>query len=168
MALELEDGTGKANAQSYVDAGTARTYAALRGIELSAEDSEVEVLLVNAMDYLEAQRARFQGTKLTTTQALQWPREEVYLDGAEEALDPAVLPQPLKDAQCQLCIEQHNGTELMAATTGIAVKRKKIGDIDTTYAINDGEVPVASMPKVDALLAPLCVGGTLEVMTVRA
>ena len=54
MALEIEDGTGKPNSNSYVTVAQARSYALARGVELPAAEAAVESLLVQAMDYLEA------------------------------------------------------------------------------------------------------------------
>lgn len=169
MALELEDGTGKANAQSYVDVAAARTYAAARGVTLSTDDSAVEVYLINAMDYLEAQRARYQGAKLLATQALQFPRTDVYLDNNIDPEDPAVIPAVLKAAQCQLVIEQANGADLMPTSDGLVVKSKKVDVLETVYAVGDNAGAAApSFPKVDALLAPLLIAaGAFGLDTVR-
>ena len=45
MALTIEDGSGVAGANSYIDVAAARTYAAARGLTLPAADGDVEALL---------------------------------------------------------------------------------------------------------------------------
>ena len=81
MTLIVEDGSIVENANSYVSVDDARTFASLRGVTLPASDAEVEVLLIKATDFIEAQRLRFQGSKVNQDQALQWPRTGVYVDG---------------------------------------------------------------------------------------
>ena len=173
MALIIEDGTGKADAQAYVDAAGARTYATLRGVALPADDSAVEALLVQATDYLEGLRAEYQGAKtwpvavadpVHAAQALQWPRVDVYIDGADTAFPSDAIPRELVAAQCQLVIEGANGVKFNGTTDGRVVKRKKVDVLETEYMTaqetGTNGPPVVSMPKVDALLAPLLGGGT--------
>ena len=182
MALELEDGTGKADSNTYVTVEQARAYAAARGVELSADDAEVGVLLVQAMDYLEAQRAKYQGRKTWPyadvtvvshphAQALQWPRTGVTID-CHYSLPDNVIPQELINAQCQLCIEVFTGIALMPSSDGRAVKREKVDVIETEYMTADdigGAVIGPSFPLVDALLEPLfnACGGGFFLRTVR-
>ena len=173
MALVIEDGTGLGNANSYVDAATARDYASARGVSLPAADADVEKLLVQAMDYLEAQRARYQGTKTwpvgtaehPAAQALQWPRTGVIID-CSYTLPDNVIPTELKSAQCQLAMEVFAGNELMPSTDGKVVKREKVDVIETEYMtgqdMGTAGTPRPSFPAVDALLEPLftaCGGG---------
>ncbi len=67
MALEVEDGTGKADANSYVSVAEYRAYAQARGVSLPVDDAQVEAQLTQAMDYVESFRAKYQGRKT-------WPR----------------------------------------------------------------------------------------------
>ena len=182
MALELEDGTGKEDSNTYVTAVQARAYAAARGVTLSAVDADVEVLLVQAMDYLEAQRAKYQGHKTWPyadvdnvahphAQALQWPRSGVTID-CHYNLPDNVIPVELTNAQCQLCIEVFTGITLMPSSDGRAVKREKVDVLETEYMTADdlgGAVIGPSFPAVDALLEPLfnACGGGFFLRTVR-
>ena len=52
MALVIEDGTGKSNADSFTDLATARAIAANYGVTLPAIDSEAEVALRQGCQYL--------------------------------------------------------------------------------------------------------------------
>lgn len=168
MALTVEDGTGLADSNTYVDESQARAYAAARGIELPAEDEEVEVLLIKAMDYLEAQRDKFQGRKTWPrpnmdpahphAQALQWPRCGVIIDCSYSFPDN-VIPEELKRAQMQLAIEVFAGLELMPSTDGQMVKKEKVDVLEQEFMTpkdwGDTGIPGPSFPAVDALLAPL-------------
>ena len=81
MALVIEDGTIVAEANSYVTVEEARAFALLRGVILSAVDADVEILIIEAMDYVEAKGSKFKGMKYTRDQDLQWPRSGATVDG---------------------------------------------------------------------------------------
>lgn len=174
MALIIEDGTGKPDATSYATVAEQRVYATARGVELPAEDEKVEVLLTQAMDYLEAQRARYQGTKTHPgVQALQWPRTGVIIDCYYQLPDN-VIPVELKNAQMQLGIEVFSGLSLLPSSDGRVVKREKVDVIETEYMTGQDLGASGSLgpsfPAVDALLEPLfsaCGGGGFFLKTVR-
>lgn len=78
MSLIVEDGTGKADAESYASVADADAYLAKRGNTTWADlDQGVkEAALVKASDYLTATYTlRWSGVRKTTTQALDWPRQ---------------------------------------------------------------------------------------------
>lgn len=171
MALTIEDGTGKADATSYVTAAEARAYAAARGVTLDANDAVVEPLLVQAMDYLEALIYKGHRT-FPDVQALSWPRTCVVIDGVKVPVSGASsIPRQLKAAQMQLSIEASNGIDLMPTTDGRVVKREKVDVIETEYMTNTdlgvGGLPGPSFAKVDALLAGLlATGGMFQTVRV--
>lgn len=181
MALEIEDGTGKADSNTYVGIADARAYATARGTTLPADDGAVEAMLHKAADYLESLRARYQGSKTWPApvvdpphvrQAMQWPRTGVVID-CDYELPDNVIPDELKNAQMQYCIELQKGFDAMASNDGRVVKKTKVDVIEKEFfsAVDMGlsGVPAASLPAVDALLAPLfsaCGTGGL-VRTVR-
>lgn len=174
MALVIETGSGdNPLANSYAGVEEARAYADIRGIELPDEDEAVEAMLVKAMDYLEAQRARYQGAKAHPgTQPLQWPRVGVVLD-CSYALPSDVIPVELKNAQMQLVLELHAGMDLMPSSDGRVVKKEKVDVIETEYMtgqdMGTSGLPRPSLPAVDALLEPLfaACGGGFFLKTVR-
>lgn len=174
MALVIEDGTGMADSNSYVSLAAARSYASQRGVTLPADDAELEALMIQAMDYLEAQRARYQGTKTHPgVQALQWPRVGVILDCTYELPDN-VIPVELKAAQNQLTMEAFGGFALMPSSDGRVVKREKVDVIETEFMTGQdagtGSVGTPNFPAVEALLDPLfsACGGGFFLKTVRA
>jgi hypothetical protein len=150
-ALVIEDGTIVANATSYVEVDEARAYAAARGITLSVDDTVIDVLAIKAMDYLEAQRARYQGWKVSEIQCLQWPRYEVLIDNIE--VEPTSIPILLKQAQCRLMMELNAGVDLYPNRTSQIVKSEKVGPIETEYFQGSSLMP--SLSAVDAILEPL-------------
>src|ERR1035437_561171 len=109
MALTIEDGSGVADANSYVDAADARTYAAARGVVLSVTDSVVETQLILAMDYLEA--LDYIGAQVNNTQVLSWPRKNIIID-PDTPFPTNEIPPNLIAAECQLVVEQFNGINL--------------------------------------------------------
>lgn len=155
MALTIENGTGVAGADSYVTLIEARAYAAKRGLTLPASpagDTALEQLLTKAMDYIEWFRSRYQGLKTTATQPLQFPRTGVILDGYELASD--VIPQILKDAQCQLAVDA-NSTDLMPNGLGKEVVKEKVDVVEVQYAESGVTNAQPDFTKAQALLEPL-------------
>ena len=156
MSLVIEDGSGLSTASSYVTVAEARAYALARGVTLSEVDATVEVLLIKAMDYIEAKRIRYQGYKASDDQALQWPRCYVWIDGY--SVDSGEIPTILKNAQCQAAMEISDGIDPLPTGTGNGIKSETVGPLSTTYATYT-VAPTPIMRKVDALLRPLFSGG---------
>jgi hypothetical protein len=155
MALIAEDGSIVAGANTYVGIATARAYADHRGLILSDDDEVVEGQLALAMDYLEALRSKYQGSKTDTTtpQALQWPRTGVVIDG--EDFGTNAIPQELKDAQCRLAVAQEEGIILYPDETGKFIVREKTGPLETEYSEKIVPTGLPKITSVDALLEPL-------------
>ena len=152
MTLIVEDGSIVENANSYVSVDDARTFASLRGVTLPASDAEVEVLLIKATDFIEAQRLRFQGSKVNQDQALQWPRTGVYVDGFEVASDS--IPYELRNAQILLAIEAQEANLQPNASQGI--ERVSIeGAIEVAFDTDSAPSQVNSFSKPQALLGVL-------------
>ena len=164
MTLIIEDGTNVANANSYATLVEARAYALARGVTLSTVDATLESQLIQAMDYLEAQRSRYQGNKTYETQLLQWPRANVWIDAYQ--FSSVGIPQLLKNAQCQLAMEIHNGVLLLPTITDGAVKREKIDVIEVEY-LESSISSSAVLKKVDSLLQPLFKTTGFSLGTVR-
>jgi hypothetical protein len=124
------------------------------GIDAGVNEPALEILLTKAIDYLEQVRDRYRGTKVSGTQALQWPRIDVQVDSFDIAID--VIPQLLKDAQCQLAIELLTTDDLLPTRLASPVKKEKVDVIETEYAVGEGTYsPLPKLTKVEALLTPL-------------
>lgn len=153
MTITVEDGSIVAGANSYVTLAEARAYATARGKTLPADDAALSALLITSVDYLEAQRARYQGSKVSATQELQFPRDEVYIDGVP--LEATTIPAILKQAQIRLAIEANSGVDLMPTRSGPFVKKEEIGPIVTEYSEKVGVSVEPEITAVEALLEPL-------------
>jgi hypothetical protein len=164
MALVIEDGTNVENATSYITVAEAQAFASARGVTLSVTSATVEVQIIKAMDWFEAKRAQFVGTKANTDQALQWPRSYVYIDNILQADDD--IPNEVKNTLCQLVIEIHNGIDLSPTTTGNFVKREKVDVIEVEYSESLNTTGMPTLSKVNSLIAPLLKNG-FGISTVR-
>lgn len=154
ISIIVEDGSIVANANSYVSVADARTYAANRGVSMPIDDDEVAAMLIQAVDYLEAQACRYQGKRTSTAQGLEWPRRGVLLHGDEVPVD--VIPKSLIGAQVQLAMAISAGFDLQPnISPQDYITRETVGPITTEFA---DPVAVGIMPTftaANALLAPL-------------
>lgn len=153
MALILENGTGLVNSQTYATHTELQAYADARGITIQGSQTQLEHYLVNAMDYLESLRSRFQGSKVSANQALQFPRTGVTIDGIE--LESSVIPTLLKSAQMRAAIEVHNGIDLMPTQAGQFAIEETVGPITTKYSEKIGVSAAPTILALEALLEPL-------------
>ena len=150
MALIIEDGTLVANADSYATLAVARAFATKRNLVPEPTDIALEANLITAMDFIESHRGRFKGVIVAETQALQWPRKEVYINGF--LLAQTIIPQELIDAQCQLAVEINNGVVLFRTVTEPFIVDQTVGPIRTKYDEKGGGVNSNSLPYVDIFL----------------
>lgn len=165
--LIVEDGSLVTDANSYADIETIKSFAELRGFDLGFDDPLIENRAIKAMDYIEAKRNEFKGTKVDISQELQFPRNNVQIDGFDVPSDS--IPKELVKAQCQLVIEQTNGIEIMPTQSEAAIKKETVGPISTEYAVSEGSSFSPFISSVDALLQPLLktgIGG-FSLTTVR-
>ena len=162
MSLTVEDGSLPDAANSYVSVSDTRIFAAERGLTLPAAgapgDAAIEVLLIKAMDYIEALRAEFQGSKLSAAQVLQWPRSGVSVDGF--AVATTAIPDVLPKAQAQLACDAYTlGTLAPIGDGRVVIEERVEGAVDVKYADHGDSNPQPQLTAARALLAPLLVGG---------
>lgn len=174
MPVIVEDGSVVDGANSYITITEARTYATDRGYTLAPDgvegDATVSAMVIKAGDYLNSLESRYIGTRVAGfAQFMSFPRTGVIIYDEDWPEDE--IPSMLKNAQCQLCIEVFNGLELMISQTGgLPVIREKVGPLETQYSeavLIRGVKLSASIPAVDALLAPLMKPVTGALRTVR-
>jgi len=135
MTITVETGSGtNAAANSYVSVADFQAYADARGYSYSDTDAGCEILLIKAMDYIEARRSRFQGIKTSSTQPLQWPRSWVYID--DYIVENDTIPTELIKAQCELAVAAYTidlQPTLQPSTVG-QVKAKRVdGAVSIEY-----------------------------------
>lgn len=143
MSLVIENGEGLSNSESYIDVEFADAYFLKRGITQWATLTNKESLIIRAMDYIENNYS-YKGTKLVSTQSLQFPR---LIDGE------TVYPIALKNAVCELALKS-NDEDLLADTDKTTI-REKVGDLEIEYDPNQDNVK--SFNYVNKLLAPYLV-----------
>lgn len=158
MSLIVEDGTGLATAESYISVADAGTYHTNRGNAAWAAlstDTIREQCLRKATDYMiQAYTDRWQGVRyVAETQALDWPREGVVVNGEEVAY--TVVPTIIKNACAELALKAATATLLEDQEQGVL--SETVGPISVTY---NGSSPQAKRYKsVDAMLAPYLKSG---------
>ena len=107
MALVIETGALVSGANSYVTVANFSDWAASRGIIHTIDDNEIEQKILRAMDYFES--LRFLGVKRDENQSLQWPREQVYIDGY--SVDSDEIPTQVKNALYELVKAEFDGAK---------------------------------------------------------
>ena len=132
MALTLikEDGTGKADANSYATRAEGNAYHeghVAASDWTAATDAQKEAALVMATRALDA-LFRFDGWKRTSAQALQWPRmrcPDVEHAAGADYLAEDVVPVCLRDAACELA-RQFLAEDRTADAEGIGLRSLSI------------------------------------------
>ena len=145
----IEDGTVVSGANSYASEAELTTYAADRGVTLTAA---TDVLLIKAMDYIES--LSFIGSKGSEGQPLQWPRDQVYIDGFYAG--STTIPAALKTGQIAtaLAIDSEDSP---LANVERATKREKVDVIEVEYMDNAAAQTIVKT--ITAALRKLLVNG---------
>jgi hypothetical protein len=171
MALIVEDGTGKADAESYIGVADATAYHSNRGNAAwaaLASDTVREQMLRKATDYmLGIFRDRWLGFRMTSTQALDWPRQTVPMTdtaiGGEYLAYYAnnIVPAQVSRACAELALRAIDGA--LNADLDPPVIEEAVGPIITKYA--HGARQGKAYPAIEAMLASLLQGsdGILKV-----
>ena len=147
--IVVEDGTVVAGANSYVTEAELTTYAADRGVTLAAA---TDVLLIKAMDYIES--LAFIGDKSSEGQALQWPRNSVYIDGYY--VESTTIPAALKTGQIATALAI-NSEDSPLATVERATKREKVDVIEVEYMDSAAAQPIVKT--INAAMRKILAGG---------
>lgn len=165
MALEVEDGTGKANAESYVSVADATTRHAALGDDTWAAltTAQMEEALRRATNYMtQAYRTRWTGLRRHSTQALDWPRYDVCVDGFY--IDSDSVPADIANACADLALKAAAGD--LNADLERAVIREKVGPLETEYSPHSSQA--VRYRSIDMALAPYLTGSSAMARVVRA
>jgi hypothetical protein len=135
MAIVVEDGTGLSNAQCYCSVAYLDAYLTERGLEHGHNTAAKEAaLVIAAKDWIDGQHD-FENEKLTTTQALQFPRT---LFG---------FPGDIKNANAQAAhLHLHNS--LLVDTTAISTagtvesESKAVGSLSKSVTYKSGSAQI--------------------------
>lgn len=149
MALIVEDGTGKQDAESYLSVAEFRAYCTGRNIDVSAvADSAIEGWAREAASYIDSEWL-FKGTIAFPVQAMEFPRSGLQWSGR----DVIGIPKRLKDAQAGLILILRTGVSLRTVQArGGAIISESVGPISVTYA--DGAPAGNVYDDAAKLLAP--------------
>lgn len=151
MAIIVEDGSIVANANSYVSEADLLAYAVARGVTLQAN---TEILLIKAMDYIES--LNFIGIKVQSTQPLQWPRANVYID--DYPFPSNEIPKELKNALMQTAMSIDANVDPQS-NVGKQIQSATVGPVSVTF---EKGINATIIRKINAQLAKLLdgVGGS--------
>lgn len=164
--MAIDTTPGSPTADSYVSVADADAYWAKRTTDAwtAALIPDKESALVRATSYVDAEY-RWRGTKAAPTQALAWPRYDVYVD--DWPLDSTIIPRQVKDAVCELALKALAG-ELAADVAPQQVIEQTVGPITRKFAPDERNGGQKQYSYVDSLLSPLVSGGSGQIRLVRA
>jgi len=137
MAPSLNATIGGASANSYQDVASATSYFenTLFSGEWGALTSDVKAqALITATQWLET--LSYVGTRVTTTQRLEWPREATNSKGVESATN--VIPPEVRVAQAELALALATSPTALTGALGStntngATKRQKLDTLEVEY-----------------------------------
>lgn len=155
ITLTVEDGTGLADANSYVSLVEATAYheTNLHSDDWPTDEEEQKKALITATRILD-QQYQWNGYKKTTIQALQWPRVRVPdPDAAGTIVPPAfgfptylsdtTIPKPLKDGVLALALALiENNPEVRPDSEGVSsFTLNEVMSVDFNFATRPDVVP---------------------------
>jgi hypothetical protein len=139
MAVTIDATVGGATANSYVTLASANSYMEGRLNATTwddATDDEKNRALVEATHELEVQP--WDGTRVTTTQALAWPRQWVVNpdDPNYNDYSTTVIPSRVTTAQMELAFQfiKSGTTDVAALDPTDGIIRKKVDVLETEYS----------------------------------
>lgn len=156
MSFVAENGTGLANANSFVTQEAADAYFEDRAntIWAAAGDDPKLAALVRATDYIN-NRFVFKGSKFVDTQALEFPRTYIGIAGAQ-------MPEKLKRATYEYALRALNAAlapDPVMDDRGLLVQSKteKVGPLEESTTYKDGgQLQIfRAYPEADMLLRDL-------------
>lgn len=165
MALVTEDGSAKADAESYATVAAADTRLAAQGLTnwATLTTTEREQALRRATNYMtQAYRTRWSGLRTTATQALDWPRYDVCVD--RWAIASNVVPPEVVGACIDLAFKAAAGDLAEDLTRGVV--REKVGPLETEYDPNSPQS--VRYRSIDMALAPFLTRAGASATLVRA
>jgi hypothetical protein len=165
MALIVEDGTGRKDAEAYISVADADAYRTAFGDSTwaawdAANAAQKEAALRRGAQYLDGKH-RFKGVKTHSGQALSFPRTGVLdADGREIASD--TVPKEVARANCEAALRALKGELAKDLDRGGLVASKSVaGAVSTTYFA--GAPGGKTFPVIDMLMQRFCASGPVAV-----
>lgn len=159
MAVTIEATVGSATANSYVTEGEADAYLEARLNASAWTGTSKPAALVEA--FRELNLRQYHGEKASSTQSGQWPRQHAPDPDNPTGwyFDTTVVPQRIKDAQCELALEflRAGSTDVAGQDPNAGVIEKTVDVLTTRWSENRPRqtAGLARFPRVMALIAPL-------------
>ena len=168
MTIIVEDGTAKVDAETYISVVDADTYHANRGntVWTALSTAVKEQLLRKAADYIEqAYRSRWKGIRTTSTQALDWPRQNVSIEDValRSVLPSNMVPSQVMRACAELAYRANAGE--LAPDIEPRVTSEQVGPISVSY--DTDLTAYVTYRAVDNMLRMLLSGGSTMTKLVR-
>lgn len=161
----VEDGTGKADANSYISEADADQYVENHSGDadwLAGAQADKEKALRLATQYIDNEyRGCFKGVRANEDQALAWPRSGAT-DEDDRPIESDVLPQVLLDATTEMALVSFGGTELMPSDSSfgtIKKERNEVGPIEEEIEYMGGKDPFVYYRIVEDLLEGITTSG---------
>ena len=169
MSLIVEDGTIVAGAESFVTVAAANTYHSNRGNATWATitTAQAEEALRRATDYMEQMyRNRWKGFRVSSSQALSWPRADVELEDGpyRNTVATDIVPTEVKNACSEYALRAAAGE--LAADLEQAVVSEGVGPMRVEY--DRGSPEWVRYRALDATLALYLKGSSSMAKLVRS
>lgn len=149
MSLIVEDGSGRADAESYLSVADFTAYCTARGLTFTAEtDTVTEQKLRIATGYIDTVR-RYKGSRTLAAQALEFPRAGLTDWGG---LAITGVPARVKNACAELAYKAFTENLYVDLDRGGMVASQSVGPISVSYS--DGAPAGKSFTAAIKLLEP--------------
>jgi len=159
MALIVEDGTGKADAESYISVEDATAYHAARGnadwAALASNEVREQFLRKATAYMVQVYRDKWQGYRVFSSQALDWPRSCVVVDKVY-TVDSDIVPNEVKNACAEFALRA--SVAELAPDVEQRVKREKVDVLEVEYSEFSPQYP--TYRAIDNMLAPFFGAGS--------
>jgi hypothetical protein len=173
MSLNVETGTGSSTSESFASVADADLYHSNRGNSAWAAIASTalkEAALRKATDFMEqSYRLRWLGYRVSITQALSWPRDEVqrqdftFLNQYSYYPNNEV-PSEVKNACAELALKASADELSPDLTQGVI--REKVDVLEVEYDKYSSQSP--RYVAIDRLLAPFLNGSSASRSVVRS
>lgn len=152
MAIIVEDGTGKPDANSFVTVEEFKEYAESRSFDLTNySDAAISSKLLLGAEYITALEPKFQGFRSNIEQGLAFPRVNVVINGT--SVSPVSVPRAVKTAQMSAALSAVGGLNLFPTADSAPIKEDTVGPITTIFDTSVWQAgTITELPLVTALL----------------
>ena len=166
MALIVEDGTGKADAESYISVLDCDALLIKWGRSSDAwealDEATKEGLLRNSTMYIDATYAgKWSGDVLNSTQSLSWPRSNAYKTNGQSIPSDAV-PVEVERACSFIAVETITGGAYADEDNGARIASESVGlgsgALSEAKTYQGGKDSSYSSKSADLVLKPLLSG----------